>query len=132
MIESSESNGQARARVGLLKIGSSLLIGSALLVIVGATPAGATPNPAWTIVSSPNASSSQYSNVLNGVSCTGPEGCTAVGRSYNGAHDQTLVMSAVATGYWEVASDGGIFAFNARFFGSMGGTLLNKPVVGMA
>ena len=36
-------------------------------------------------------------------------------------------------GYWEVASDGGIFAFgDARFYGSMGGTPLNKPVVGIA
>ena len=36
-------------------------------------------------------------------------------------------------GYWEVASDGGIFAFgDARFYGSMGGTRLNKPVVSMA
>jgi hypothetical protein len=37
------------------------------------------------------------------------------------------------TGYWEVASDGGIFSFgNATFYGSMGGTHLNKPIVGMA
>ena len=36
-------------------------------------------------------------------------------------------------GYWEVASDGGIFAFgNAAFEGSMGGQSLNAPVVGMA
>jgi hypothetical protein len=36
-------------------------------------------------------------------------------------------------GYWEVASDGGIFTFgNAGFFGSMGGKPLNAPVVGMA
>ena len=36
-------------------------------------------------------------------------------------------------GYWEVASDGGIFAFGgARFYGSMGGNHLNKPIVGMA
>jgi hypothetical protein len=36
-------------------------------------------------------------------------------------------------GYWEVASDGGIFAFgDASFYGSMGGTPLNKPIVGMA
>ena len=34
-------------------------------------------------------------------------------------------------GYWLVASDGGIFAFDAGFRGSMGGTPLNKPVVGM-
>jgi hypothetical protein len=36
-------------------------------------------------------------------------------------------------GYWEVASDGGIFAFGeARFAGSMGGQTLNRPIVGMA
>jgi hypothetical protein len=35
-------------------------------------------------------------------------------------------------GYWLVASDGGIFAFDAPFDGSMGGIPLNKPVVGMA
>ena len=36
-------------------------------------------------------------------------------------------------GYWEVASDGGIFAFgDAAFEGSMGGRGLNAPVVGMA
>ncbi|MGI8808586.1 MAG: hypothetical protein ACR2KK_12215 [Acidimicrobiales bacterium] len=34
-------------------------------------------------------------------------------------------------GYWLVASDGGIFAFDAAFHGSMGGTRLNKPVTGM-
>jgi IPT/TIG domain len=36
-------------------------------------------------------------------------------------------------GYWEVASDGGVFSFgNALFYGSMGGTHLNAPVVGIA
>ena len=36
-------------------------------------------------------------------------------------------------GYWNVASDGGLFAFgNAGFYGSMGGQHLNRPVVGMA
>jgi hypothetical protein len=34
--------------------------------------------------------------------------------------------------YWLVASDGGIFAFNAPFLGSTGGTHLNQPIVGMA
>ncbi|MHB8682092.1 MAG: protease pro-enzyme activation domain-containing protein, partial [Acidimicrobiales bacterium] len=37
------------------------------------------------------------------------------------------------TGYWLVASDGGIFTFGQLgYFGSMGGTRLAKPVVGMA
>jgi hypothetical protein len=36
-------------------------------------------------------------------------------------------------GYWEVASDGGIFAFgDAAFYGSTGSLTLNKPIVGMA
>ena len=36
-------------------------------------------------------------------------------------------------GYWEVASDGGVFAFgDAGFFGSMGGRSLAAPVVGLA
>ena len=50
---------------------------------------------------------------------------------------QPAVVGMAATpdgdGYWEVASDGGIFAFgDAGFHGSMGGQHLNKPVVGMA
>ncbi len=36
-------------------------------------------------------------------------------------------------GYWEVASDGGVFNFgNAAFYGSTGGIHLNKPIVGIA
>jgi hypothetical protein len=35
-------------------------------------------------------------------------------------------------GYWEVASDGGIFAFHAPFYGSMGAKALHEPVVGIA
>jgi hypothetical protein len=36
-------------------------------------------------------------------------------------------------GYWEVASDGGIFSFgDAKFYGSMGGKTISKPIVGTA
>jgi hypothetical protein len=35
------------------------------------------------------------------------------------------------TGYYMAAADGGIFAYGAPFFGSMGGHPLNQPVVGM-
>ena len=35
-------------------------------------------------------------------------------------------------GYWLVASDGGIFSYNAPFLGSTGAIKLNQPVVGMA
>jgi hypothetical protein len=37
------------------------------------------------------------------------------------------------SGYWKVASDGGIFTFgDAQFYGSMGGHPLNEPIVGLA
>ena len=85
----------------------------------------------WSIVSSPNPSGS-LGNFLNAVSCTGPTACTAVGESSDGTANQTLVESAVASGYREVASDGGIFSFNAPFHGSTGSLALNEPVVGMA
>jgi peptidoglycan/xylan/chitin deacetylase (PgdA/CDA1 family) len=47
------------------------------------------------------------------------------------------LVGAAATpdgsGYWEVASDGGVFSFgDAAFHGSMGGLPINAPVVGMA
>jgi hypothetical protein len=38
----------------------------------------------------------------------------------------------VTGGYWLVASDGGIFSFNAPFFGSTGNIRLNQPIVGIA
>ncbi|HEX4219632.1 MAG TPA: hypothetical protein VHZ02_14755 [Acidimicrobiales bacterium] len=41
--------------------------------------------------------------------------------------------SSVTDSYWLVAADGGVFAFgDAGFYGSMGGSHLNAPVVGMA
>jgi hypothetical protein len=37
------------------------------------------------------------------------------------------------SGYWEAATDGGVFTFgSAGFYGSMGGRHLNAPIVGMA
>ena len=43
------------------------------------------------------------------------------------------VTNRATQGYWEVASDGGIFSFGtAHFFGSTGGLHLNAPIVGIA
>ena len=43
------------------------------------------------------------------------------------------IAGTSSRGYWEAASDGGVFAFgDARFHGSMGGTRLNQPIVGIA
>jgi hypothetical protein len=44
---------------------------------------------------------------------------------------QSLVPDSDGVGYWLVASDGGIFAFDAPFKGSMGDKKLSKPVTGM-
>ena len=44
-----------------------------------------------------------------------------------------LYVLEFGSGYWMAAADGGVFAFGASdFYGSMGGTRLNRPIVGMA
>jgi len=43
-----------------------------------------------------------------------------------------MAPTRTGRGYWLVASDGGVFAFEAGFRGSMGGKHLNQPIVGMA
>jgi len=44
-----------------------------------------------------------------------------------------LGVDPATAGYWQAAADGGIFAFgDAQFYGSMGGTPLNQPIVGIA
>jgi hypothetical protein len=42
-----------------------------------------------------------------------------------------MALDPTTGGYWLVASDGGIFSYNAPFFGSTGAIVLNKPIVGM-
>ena len=44
-----------------------------------------------------------------------------------------MAATADGRGYWLVASDGGVFDYgDAHFYGSKGGVVLNKPVVGVA
>ena len=43
-----------------------------------------------------------------------------------------MASTPTGGGYWEVASDGGLFAFgNAPFYGSMGGKKISAPIVQM-
>jgi hypothetical protein len=88
---------------------------------------------AWSIVPSPNASPTLQDD-LSGASCGGGTQCVTVGQTQTAGANQTLVEQApvMASGYYEVASDGGLFAYHAAFHGSMGGSPLNAPVVGMA
>ncbi len=56
------------------------------------------------------------------------------GHNFTGANGspQTFTIAFGPRGYWLVGSDGGIFSFgNAQFYGSMGGTTLQRPVVGI-
>jgi len=91
---------------------------------------------AWSIVSNtPNQGTVQTS--LAGVSCVTDWSCVAVGLYGSGvATNSAFAMAAPIsrTGYRFVASDGGVFNYGsgAPFLGSMGGTPLNKPIVGMA
>ena len=44
-----------------------------------------------------------------------------------------MATTPAGNGYWLVASDGGIFTFgDANFYGSMGGHVIDKPIVGMS
>jgi len=48
-------------------------------------------------------------------------------------HAVAVARTATARGGWVAASDGSVFAFgDARFYGSMGASHLNRPIVGMA
>jgi hypothetical protein len=64
----------------------------------------------------------------------GVEGnATDKGMPYGNSPPETVGVAAAASGgYWVATSDGGVWAFGAPFFGSMGSTPLNAPVVGIA
>jgi hypothetical protein len=65
--------------------------------------------------------------------------CTLAAYVAQGTHylsgtgsNQSFPVNPAARGYWLVGSDGGIFSFGAAaFYGSMGGTPLQRPVVGI-
>jgi hypothetical protein len=93
----------------------------------------------WTVVASPPAGAT----FLYGVDCLTDWACVTAG-SYefpcpnpclSNTYQPWLAVAPIArSGYRFVASDGGIFSYGAGapFLGSMGGTHLNAPIVGMA
>ena len=92
----------------------------------------------WSIDPTPNATPSSY---LYGLACIPGSLCVAtgfVGSTGNTPDLQPLieVTQAPATGqqgFLATATDGGVFTFgDANFYGSMGGTHLDAPIVGMA
>jgi len=69
------------------------------------------------------------------VACVTNWSCVAVGTFQDSGGD-FLPFDASASisrpGYRFVAADGGVFTYGAPFYGSLGGTRLNAPIVGMA
>ena len=66
---------------------------------------------------------------LEASGAPGTAGCSEPATPAGGTH----AGPAGSGGYWEVASDGGVFSFGgAPFYGSMATTALNAPVVGLA
>ena len=108
--------------------GPTALVG----VIVSDGPA---PAPIRAFNSGTVVSGNTITNEFYGIWSDGPSVPTVSGNSItvNAGGTPFYIVPAPGSGYWEVASDGGIFNFgSAGFYGSMGGTVLNKPVVGVA
>jgi hypothetical protein len=78
----------------------------------------------------PSGANSTEDSFLTRPSCAA--GYCLTGGAYNVFAEPLLQTHPNLTGYQEVASDGGLFSFNAPFYGSMGGQPLNAPIVGMA
>ncbi|HVE46450.1 MAG TPA: superoxide dismutase family protein [Acidimicrobiales bacterium] len=79
---------------------------------------------------------SRYVSTAVGAPAAGPD-ATTLATGDSGARQRCGLIEPGAvsfgSGYWFVASDGGVFAFgDAKFHGSTGAMKLNRPVVGMA
>ncbi|HET6915899.1 MAG TPA: hypothetical protein VFH56_07385, partial [Acidimicrobiales bacterium] len=84
----------------------------------------------------PDLNNGPYSGIVGNANAAPPPGDAVYYGSMGGKPLNRPIVGMAADsgtgGYWMVASDGGIFSFNAPFYGSMGGKPLNKPIVGMA
>jgi hypothetical protein len=113
-------------------------------------PAGATEFAGFTATVSTNGDGATSVGSISTAVCTvGSNGhtvsfvgfgvCTLTAIVSQGTHflaatgnTQSFPVGPAARGYWLVGSDGGIFSFGAAsFFGSMGSTPLQRPVVGI-
>jgi len=101
-----------------------------IVVAATAIPPPAGPRLSGTVVTGNTISGEFYGIWVAGasVTTTSPNAITTT----PGGREVFMVPPA-GSGYWEVASDGGVFSFGqAPFAGSMGGTRPSSPIVGMA
>jgi hypothetical protein len=95
------------------------------------------------IITDLSAEGYSFVSICGGDAAQGPQRSAVYGFGQSQALAPSSILSNVPlvgmaaklnqTGYWLVASDGGMFTFgDAGYFGSTGGELLNKPIVGMA
>ena len=88
------------------------------------TPVNGTLDPALSYVVNGLTGGTTYSFTVQAVNGVGPSASS---------NEASASPVGPAGGYWEVASDGGVFGFGtARSFGSAGSLTLNHPVVGLA
>ena len=74
-----------------------------------------------------------YDAATNSVTVTVSATTSPTLAELNGTPIAVSSNPAPSRGYWEVASDGGVFSFGgASFYGSQGGKPLNAPIVGVA
>jgi hypothetical protein len=94
----------------------------------------------WSVDPTPSVTAMSY---LNGVACVRGSGCFADGFAVSGGgngngqidplEEQLVFPASTSQGLLAAGSDGGVFTFgDAGFEGSLGGTHLNAPIVGMA
>jgi len=117
---------------------SCVLVGQATLGLgTGAPMVVAWDGSRWSPVTTPQpGNQASLADAIHGISCVGGAWCVGVGEENDSSSfPQPMVLTAPIPrpGYYEVAADGGLFAFgDAHFHGSMGGRPLNQPIVGMA
>ncbi len=101
-------------------------------VIVGTDiiPGATEPIIQQTTVASNTISGQFYGLWISGVSGLGTTPANTISVLKGGTAIYTTPVPG--TGYWQTASDGGVFTYgSAGFYGSTGGIALNQPVVGI-